>query len=65
MYLSGPAADYAAQTNTDARSAAEVGNGTYRFTFSNAIPADARGTYRISMAARERTAIGSAAIDSG
>ena len=54
MYLSGPAADYVVQTNTDARLATEVGDGTYRFTFPNAIPADARGTYRISMTARKR-----------
>ena len=54
MYLSGPAADYAVQTNTDARLATEVGDGTHRFTFPNAIPADARGTYRISMTARKR-----------
>ena len=54
MYLAGPAADYATQTNTDARGATAVGDGTYRLTFPNAIPADARGTYRISMTARRR-----------
>ncbi len=54
MYLSGPAADYTEQSNTDARTATAVGDGTYRFTFPNAIPADARGTYRISMTARKR-----------
>lgn len=54
LYLSGPAADYLGQTSTDARTAAEVGDGTYRITFPNAIPADARGTYRVSMTARKR-----------
>ncbi|MFN0101863.1 MAG: OmcA/MtrC family decaheme c-type cytochrome [Bryobacteraceae bacterium] len=54
MYLSGPAADYAGQTNTDARGATVMGGGVYRFTFPNAIPDNARGTYRISMTARKR-----------
>ncbi len=54
MYLSGPAADYSSQTSTDARTATAVGDGSYRITFPNAIPAEARGTYRISMTARKR-----------
>lgn len=54
MYLSGPAADYLGQTNTDARRAASTGDGLYRITFPNAIPATARGTYRISLSARKR-----------
>ncbi|MBL8237503.1 MAG: OmcA/MtrC family decaheme c-type cytochrome [Bryobacterales bacterium] len=54
MYLSGPAADYATQTSTDARTATAVGDGSYRITFPNAIPAEAKGTYRISMVSRKR-----------
>ncbi len=54
MYLSGPAADYATQTSTDARTATTVGDGSYRITFPNAIPAEATGTYRISMVSRKR-----------
>lgn len=54
LYLSGPASDYLGQTNTDARQATAVGDGEYRMTFPNAIPADARGTYRVSLAARKR-----------
>ena len=58
MYLSGPASDVATQTSTDARAATAVGDGTYRLTFPNLIPAEARGTYRISMTARKRLQIG-------
>lgn len=54
VYLSGPVNDYATQSSTDARTATAVGDGTYRLTFPNAIPATARGTWRISMAARNR-----------
>ena len=54
LYLSGPTADYAGQTSTDARTATAVGNGVYRITFPNLIPADARGTYRVSLVGRKR-----------
>ena len=54
MYLSGPAADYSMQTTTDARAATAVGDGVYRLTFPNLIPANATGTYRVSMTARNR-----------
>ena len=54
LYLSGPTSDYLGQTNTDAKVATAVGNGVYRMTFPNAIPADARGTYRVSLAGRKR-----------
>jgi OmcA/MtrC family decaheme c-type cytochrome len=54
MYLSGPVSDFATQTSTDARTATAVGDGSYRITFPTAIPADAKGTYRISMTSRKR-----------
>lgn len=54
LYLSGPTSDYLGQTSTDARTATATGDGVYRITFPNAIAADARGTYRVSMAARKR-----------
>ena len=54
LYMSGPAADYLTQSSTDVRQAAAVGDGSYRITFPNSIPADAKGTYRFSLVSRKR-----------
>jgi OmcA/MtrC family decaheme c-type cytochrome len=54
VYLSGPTADFATQTSFDGKTAETTAPGAYRLTLSSAIPATARGTYRISIAARKR-----------
>ncbi len=54
MYMTGPTSDFGVYRSVDARTAAAVGDGTYRLTFPNAIPAEATGSYRISLAGRRR-----------
>lgn len=54
VYLSGPTADFATQTAFDGKTAETTAAGAYRLTLTSAIPATARGTYRISIAARKR-----------
>ncbi|MBM3785336.1 MAG: OmcA/MtrC family decaheme c-type cytochrome [Acidobacteria bacterium] len=54
VYLSGPATDHLGAVSGDARRAETVNDGTYRFLFPSAIPADAKGTYRISLTGRQR-----------
>ena len=51
--LNGPATEYSLPAlSEDARKAADSANGVYSWTFVNAIPADATGTWAISMEGR-------------
>ncbi|MBI4903093.1 MAG: OmcA/MtrC family decaheme c-type cytochrome [Acidobacteria bacterium] len=51
LVMAGPAPDYKMTTNLDedARSAEEIGPGTYRYTFKTMIPASARGTFALGI----------------
>lgn len=54
VYLSGPTSDHLVAVSADGRRATAIGNGLYRFVLPNPIPAEARGTYRISLTGRQR-----------
>lgn len=50
MILAGPTSDYKQYWSEDARKATPVNaNGEYSYTFTNAIPADAKGSYSINV----------------
>jgi len=52
VLMGGPTTDYAVQPFRENAKAAAVSNGTASYTFTNAIPADATGTWAFSIEAR-------------
>ncbi|MBI3684304.1 MAG: OmcA/MtrC family decaheme c-type cytochrome [Acidobacteria bacterium] len=49
LVLAGPTTDYASYVSESARTAQDAGGGRYTYTFTNAIPAAARGSFSIGM----------------
>jgi OmcA/MtrC family decaheme c-type cytochrome len=47
LVLAGPTTDYTSAISEDARMATPAGDGTYMYTFTATVPADATGTYTI------------------
>jgi OmcA/MtrC family decaheme c-type cytochrome len=52
LVLAGPTSDYASAVSEDARKATGSPDGTYFYTFQQAIPNDAKGTYSIGIEGR-------------
>lgn len=50
LYVNGPTTDYyGVPPSEDARTAQEISPGTYRWTLTRALPADAKGTYAVGI----------------
>ncbi|MEZ5400989.1 MAG: OmcA/MtrC family decaheme c-type cytochrome [Bryobacteraceae bacterium] len=49
LNLAGPTTDYKTVVSEDARQAQGSADGTYSWTFANALPADAKGTYAVEI----------------
>jgi len=49
LVLSGPTTDYGWNISEDARKAQTPGDGTYTYTFTGTLPADAKGTYTVGI----------------
>ncbi len=49
LTLAGPTTDYSQFWNEDASKAADAGGGTYEYTFQQAIPANATGTFAVGI----------------
>ncbi len=59
MILSGPTTDYVSPTargyvREDPRATATLSGATYRYTFTNALPADAKGTFTVGLDGRHQ-----------
>ncbi|MCS6803893.1 MAG: OmcA/MtrC family decaheme c-type cytochrome [Acidobacteriota bacterium] len=57
LVLGGPTSDYSRWWTEDARMATPTGDGNYAYTFNTAIPADATGTYTVTLEGRRNVQI--------